>query len=62
MSEIFIKPGYYWVRTVSDGDIILEYGPDTTNRIIGWWHGNEYYEPQNILSRLSPEPITNPYI
>lgn len=60
--KIFIKPGYYWVRTMDDGDIILLYGPDGHNFIYGWWYGNDYYDRENILIRLSPEPITNPYI
>lgn len=57
-----LKYGYYWMRTVWDGDIILEYAADKTNTIVGWWYGNEYYDRQNILCRLSPEPIANPYI
>jgi hypothetical protein len=56
-----IKYGYYWMRT-TDGDIILEYNADITGTIVGWWHGNDYYDRSKILSRLSPEPITNPYI
>lgn len=58
----FIRYGYYWVHTMDDGDIILWYGPDNNNTIIGWWHGNEYYDRDDILLRLSPEPIANPYI
>jgi hypothetical protein len=60
--KTFIKYGYYWVRTRDDGDVILWYGPDNNDFIIGWWYGNEYYDRENILMRLSPKPITNPYI
>jgi hypothetical protein len=57
-----IKYGYYWVRTRDDGDIILEYAMDKPFILVGWWHGNDWYDRSKILSRLSPEPITNPYI